>query len=338
MFCANCSLIFRQSITYRPWPVGDDTVEDTWTAEHSYTIPYQDLLTTAEECHCCHQILRESQSHHHSTVPPERKIYISMKLHFDMDAWGTLGINVNFRKKNSCRKNSRKNQPRKNQSRNNKFLGSFEFSVLGRRRFCDSQKVPVTGHFPADNTGSDYTAGFVNKCLEHCKSHHPSCQIEAMEALWYPTRLVEVLGDNAARVIETSETVPVGPYATLSHCWGKSRMITATTENIGRLKKRSAMLDLPKTFSDALQFIKAIGISLIWIDSICIIQDSVQDWASESRTMLQVYRLAECNLTAAVSEDSHGGLFLERNHANLPSGWYQFDTNVPELQGLLCGP
>lgn len=41
------------------------------------------------------------------------------------------------------------------------------------------------------------------------------------------------------------------------------------------------MPDLPKTFRDALQFIKAIGISFIWIDSFCIIQDSVKDWEFE---------------------------------------------------------
>lgn len=113
-------------------------------------------------------------------------------------------------------------------------------------------------------------------------------------------------------------------------------MISATTENIGRLKKQIPFLDLPKTFSDALQFIKAIGISFIWIDSLCIIQDSVKDWESESKTMLQVYRHAECNLAAAGSEDSHGGLFSERNYAILPSGWFEMDNNIPEVKGTWC--
>ncbi|KAG6354919.1 hypothetical protein INS49_004000 [Diaporthe citri] len=115
-----------------------------------------------------------------------------------------------------------------------------------------------------------------------------------------------------------------------------SRVITATTENIGRLKKHIPLLDLPKIFSDALQFIKAIGISFIWIDSLCIIQDSVKDWESESRTMLQVYRHAECYLAAAVSEDSHGGLFSERDYAILPSGWFEMDNNIPRLKGTWC--
>lgn len=202
--------------------------------------------------------------------------------------------------------------------------------------FGDSHMVPTTSHVPMNNTGSEYTAEFVKRCLEHCKSHHRNCQPDSTGARWYPTRLIEVLEESTFRVIETSETVPTGPYATLSHCWGESRIITATTNNISSLKKHIPLLDLPKTFSDALQFIRAIGISFIWIDSLCIIQDSVKDWEYESRTMLQVYRHAECNLAAAISENSHGGLFSERNHAILPTGWFEIENNIPRLKGAYC--
>lgn len=348
MFCVNCALIFQQSMAYNDDDVVQTRAETrTWTAEHSYVIPYQNLLTTATGCHCCHEILSALNFEHYLTVLPEKKLHVSMKMGFDRGPVmlmedgdygveedsigddGILDVRVSFRRKYSCRKNSRKKQPRKKQSRNKKYcrklnhIHNVYFKVVcpevdsssdeDQGVAHHSRKMPVTGGFTANNTGSEYTAGFVKKCLEHCRSHHTSCRTESTEAPWYPTRLVEVLEGGAARVIETSETIPTGPYATLSHCWGTSRIITATTNNINRLKKHIAMLDLPKTFRDALQFVKAIGISLIWIDSLCIIQDSVRDWERESRTMFQVYRHAECNLAATGSEDSHGGLFAERN-------------------------
>lgn len=368
----------------------DADTKSTWTAHHKYKILYQDLLIAATKCHCCHNILRDSESRHHSTVPADQNLYVGMKLEFNEDNIGVLGaldVRVKFNDVDSLAgveihefnsfaeaqaycdslladvadvtwddfnaladaESHDDNSSADDESRDDNLFADVGFLVgrhsntdllEGRQgehpQFGHSHMVPVTGHSPANNTGSGYTAGFVKKCLEHCKTHHRSCQPESLGAPWYPTRLVEVLEGNTFRVIETAETVPAGPYATLSHCWGASRMITTTTENIGQLKKQLPLLDLPKTFSDALQFIKAIGISFIWIDSLCIIQDSVKDWEAESRTMLEVYRHAECNLAAAGSEDSRGGLFSERNHAILPSGWFEIDNNRPEVKGVYC--
>lgn len=318
----------------RPWDGVDADSKETWTAYHNYEILYQDLLVSSTKCHCCHDILRDSERRHRSMVPARQDLHVSMKIEFNEDNIGVNGeldICVRFHDNDQFADvgyTIEKHPP--------PDLFEGRQGEHPRSGHCHSHMVPVTGQFLANNTGSEYTAGFVKKCLEHCRSHHRSCRPESIGAPWYPTRLVEVLEEDTFRVIETRETVPTGPYATLSHCWGTSRMITATTQNIGRLKKQIPLLDLPKTFSDALQFIKSIGISFIWIDSLCIIQDSVKDWESESRTMLQVYRHAECNLAAASSKDSHGGLFSERNYAILPSGWFEMDNNIPEVKGTWC--
>lgn len=67
----------------------------------------------------------------------------------------------------------------------------------------------VTSNIPLNSTGSDYTAKFVKKCLQGCKSHHVECQIGG--APWYLTRLVKVLDDGGARVIKTSEATLTRP-------------------------------------------------------------------------------------------------------------------------------
>jgi hypothetical protein len=51
---------------------------------------------------------------------------------------------------------------------------------------------------------------------------------------------------------------------------------------------------------------------LVWIDSVCIIQDSEEDWQKESATMRDVYANSTCNIAAAASTNTHGGLFRPR--------------------------
>ncbi|TVY88689.1 hypothetical protein LAWI1_G006194, partial [Lachnellula willkommii] len=51
----------------------------------------------------------------------------------------------------------------------------------------------------------------------------------------------------------------------------------------------------------------------LWIDSLCIIQDSTQDWLQEVGLMEDVYTNSICNIAASHSSDGHGGLFRKRN-------------------------
>lgn len=50
----------------------------------------------------------------------------------------------------------------------------------------------------------------------------------------------------------------------------------------------------------------------IWIDSLCIIQDSAEDWQKESHMMKDVYMNAGITIVAAHAKDSSEGLFVER--------------------------
>lgn len=69
---------------------------------------------------------------------------------------------------------------------------------------------------------------------------------------------------------------------------------------------------LPKTFRDAIEVTRNIGIKYIWIDSLCIVQDDEEDWERESSTMASVYERCYLNISATDSNDSHGGCFLNQ--------------------------
>jgi hypothetical protein len=62
--------------------------------------------------------------------------------------------------------------------------------------------------------------------------------------------------------------------------------------------------DLPRTFADALQVARRLQVRYIWIGSLCIIQDSVEDWQTESVQMQKVCTYSLLNLLATGAGNS----------------------------------
>ncbi|KAF5601951.1 heterokaryon incompatibility protein [Fusarium subglutinans] len=156
--------------------------------------------------------------------------------------------------------------------------------------------------------------GLMRHWISQCKQKHLDRGLRTGDAgLWFPTRLLD-LGHlesiNTPRLIETATNLPKGPYLTLSHCWGKKQLICATKQNLQSLY--SGVYNLPQTFQDAIAATRDLGYRYLWIDSLCIVQNDHEDWAREAALMHRVYTEADCNLAAAASRDSSGGLFFKR--------------------------
>jgi hypothetical protein len=108
-------------------------------------------------------------------------------------------------------------------------------------------------------------------------------------------------------------------YVALSYCWGgKSELelcppFVTTGTNIRQLQQAGiAISELPLTIQHALLVTKLVEIRYIWIDSICIIQDSNDDWELEATKMAAVYAMAKLTIIAASSTSCHSG-FLDVN-------------------------
>ncbi|KAL9116061.1 MAG: hypothetical protein Q9227_000429 [Pyrenula ochraceoflavens] len=71
------------------------------------------------------------------------------------------------------------------------------------------------------------------------------------------------------------------------------------------------MAQLTKTFMDAIEISQKLGLRYLWIDSLCIIQDSDSDWKKESAMMSSVYRGSAINIAAAGAADGSHGCFLK---------------------------
>jgi hypothetical protein len=70
---------------------------------------------------------------------------------------------------------------------------------------------------------------------------------------------------------------------------------------------------LPKTFHHAIDFACRLGVRYIWIDSLCILQDSTKDWLYQSAQMDQVYNNSLCNISATAARNSSEGLYVDRD-------------------------
>lgn len=68
---------------------------------------------------------------------------------------------------------------------------------------------------------------------------------------------------------------------------------------------------LPKTFKDAIEIAQKLGLNYLWIDSLCIIQDSEDDWQKESALMRSVYGGSIITIAASSAHDSSQGCFLK---------------------------
>jgi hypothetical protein len=78
-------------------------------------------------------------------------------------------------------------------------------------------------------------------------------------------------------------------YITLSYCWGKQHFLTSVSANIAAHMEGLPESNLPQTFTDAIETTRQLGFRYLWIDVLCIIQDSAEDKATEIGAMGSIY-------------------------------------------------
>lgn len=167
-------------------------------------------------------------------------------------------------------------------------------------------KVPITRNsILSGNTGSDSAVDQAVSWIEECTQYHPYCSELACSEL--PTRVLHITGPKDVKLFVAHGEVAL--YACLSHCWGYGPMITTTGSNISQHQTCISWNELPKTFQDAVSFTYRLGIKYLWIDSLCILQDSAEDWSREGSKMSQIYQHSYVTLAAAMATDASKGCF-----------------------------
>lgn len=149
--------------------------------------------------------------------------------------------------------------------------------------------------------------------IRECREDHPNCGQQSEKPCKLPTRLVRLLGGDKVVLHHPAEN-EVGQYVALSYLWGDPNIhewISSATlvENINDRREGIDRGSLPKALRDALSITEALGKEYIWIDRLCIIQDSRDDKDRELKKMSQYYRNAYLTLTASTKSAAEG--FME---------------------------
>ncbi|KAF2665591.1 HET-domain-containing protein [Microthyrium microscopicum] len=167
---------------------------------------------------------------------------------------------------------------------------------------------------------------FLKNKLKICLSEHEKCRGRATDLPTYvPSRLIQISHGLKGLLVNLVEPkagwfTRCIPYVALSHCWGHVLTLKTTTLNIGQHKRRIPWNELGKTFQDAVGVTEKLGLRHIWIDSLCILQDDIDDWAQESAAMGRLFESAYLTIAASGASDSSQGLFFPRPRSEPISG------------------
>jgi Heterokaryon incompatibility protein (HET) len=171
------------------------------------------------------------------------------------------------------------------------------------------------------NTSSNSIIRLAETWIERCRTSHQNCVRNGQQISKLPTRLIDVhslTSEGWCLQSRTNELHQETRYITLSHRWGQGEFLLLTNSTRPSLEAGTVPLShLPKTFVDAISVVRKLNIRYIWIDSLCIQQDSLDDWRKESAKMRHVYSNSYCNIAAADAVDPNSGLFFDRDIATI---------------------
>lgn len=116
-----------------------------------------------------------------------------------------------------------------------------------------------------------------------------------------PTRILDLGEDLLSNVRLIESQGASGVWVSLSHCWGRTARFVTESSNLTERQQGIDLTELPPTFRDAVVITRKLGYRYLWIDSLCIIQDSHQDWVHESGRMQDYYSLAVLTIASDVA-------------------------------------
>ena len=170
-------------------------------------------------------------------------------------------------------------------------------------------------------TGSEQSMCTARKWIDLCMKEHDCSQSlpasdNASVRKLCPKRLICVKlsdPDNENNIRLVSCTEPCD-YVTLSYCWGahSSPLWRTTAGNLAPRHAGFRLEALPTTLQEAVITTRRLGYEYIWIDALCIIQDSVEDWERESAEMGSIYQNSSVTIAATSSADADSQFLNER--------------------------
>ncbi|KAL0938107.1 uncharacterized protein CTRU02_207838 [Colletotrichum truncatum] len=130
------------------------------------------------------------------------------------------------------------------------------------------------------------------------------------------------------------------PYVALSYVWGADETAyTTLAENVMLHRMHGGLEDvlhrLPKAIQDAMDLVRRLGFRYMWIDRLCIVQNSSRSWKLNAFNMDLIYGNAALTICAADGDASCGLRAMRPKTRNTR----QYKRNInPHLELMVTRP
>ncbi|KAI0663662.1 heterokaryon incompatibility protein-domain-containing protein [Cubamyces menziesii] len=315
-------------------PAGDDDAQSSdWSGGYVYTITPAALLFRAIfGCvWCCHLVMQ---------LRGERKLIFPGEPIPQVVGRGPLEIRI-----------GRGREQWDDTSQNT--LTAFMIVVNGEQQdypFAytmadDPAAAWIEGRVRIADVGSPRALGLAKTCIEQCARDHPRCRalsIHADDSAPLPTRLIDCTDPDRPRIVQPTPGAR-GGYAALSYVWGEEQPHRTTVANLASYMREGIESDtLPQTIRDAIHVAHALGMRFLWVDSLCIVQDSREDKHRELRCMRDIYRHAYFTIDALAAKTVSAGFLQDRRPlkpvATLPFICPPSSVDLPRLGTIYLSP
>jgi hypothetical protein len=195
-----------------------------------------------------------------------------------------------------------------------------------------SKAAPILGSFMPTETNPQMTAKSwpLLKLIDACEkvtttsNSHPEnghSLVDIYDGLVLCSRVVDI---RRRRIVDA----PKGcRYVALSYVWGEQRFFQLNSTNYEALEEDGSLNfeGLPHTIRDTITLCRGLGERYLWIDSMCIIQDSINKH-NELKYMESIYRGAF--LTVVAANGSHAGTGLP----GFSGGLFKYNQDMSQFQ------
>lgn len=98
----------------------------------------------------------------------------------------------------------------------------------------------------------------------------------------------------------------------LSYCWGGPQKFTTNLDSLDSMISGISASQLPRTILDAITVTRKLGMQYLWVNSLCIVQDSMEDKIREIATMGDIYKSATVTIAAGKASKVGDGFLSDR--------------------------
>ncbi|KAJ7809291.1 HET-domain-containing protein [Mycena olivaceomarginata] len=160
--------------------------------------------------------------------------------------------------------------------------------------------------------------GWARNCIARCLREHSDCPKPA-EGTPLPTRVIDCAEVDHPRLFVTEGQTRA--YAALSYVWGQSQPNSLRVDNLEAYTCSIDVTLIPQTIRDAIKVTCDVGLRYLWVDSLCIMQDSREDKSREIARMRTIYHNAYITIIAARAPTVSSGFLQDlptAQHMRLP--------------------